>query len=78
MNAIERRKIETSEGVWSEVYSEADIATSVEDYADYHEVGTDEVDVTRNTCRGAIVGYRLSLDFDGTQKGHDEKIGEWN
>lgn len=65
---------------YSEVYetwndaARAIIDAAVTLYAEFHDVSTDEVDVSTNT-RGdgdRIIGYRLSLDVDGVSRGCDE------
>lgn len=72
-----RRRISTVDldcGAWT-IES---IAALVEDYAIYHEVETDAVDVS--LCRdnaGRVVGGRLSLDVDGRSHGGDEVFGFW-
>lgn len=61
------------------IYTEAEIAAAVELYADFYGIGADEVDVAR-AFRGDgddVIGFRLSRDADGTQRGDDERHGEF-
>lgn len=49
------------------------IAAAVVDYAIFHEVDTDAVDVTESYGgEGNVVRFRLSLDTDGRSRGRDE------
>jgi hypothetical protein len=58
-------------------YTEAEIAEAVELYADFYDIGADEVEVTRNFEGGNVVGFRLSRDTGGGQRGYDETHGQF-
>ncbi len=55
------------------IYTEADIADCVRDYADHHGIRRDAVDVCRqyHGGDGAVIGFRLSGG------GNDERFGAW-
>jgi hypothetical protein len=58
-------------------FSENEIAEHLKIYASFHEVDESAVVVSRNYLGDDVIGFRLSLDADDSQRGADETYGEW-
>lgn len=59
-------------------YTDREMMSAILDYADRNGVDKDHVVLSRlYDVDGYVIGFRLSLDFDGRSKGCDEVFGEW-
>jgi hypothetical protein len=60
-------------------YTEAEIAEAVQLYAEFHGLDPTAVDVARNYEGDGpnVIGFRLSRDVDGAQRGDDETYGQF-